>query len=133
VKFLLDTNICIAIIKRKPPQVLARLFASPPEDVTISAITVAELRFGADKSQLSERNHKAIDNFCVPIGIIDFDYACAAVYGAIRANLATKGTPIGPLDMLIAAQAVGNGLILVTNNEREFRRIKNLKIENWLS
>lgn len=129
---LLDSNICIALINRKSGAVGERLRRLNPDEIKVSAITVAELRYGADKSQAPARNHRALDGFLAPFGIIDFDERCALAYGKIRSNLARAGTPIGPLDTLIAAQAMAYGLILVTNNLKEFQRIADLTLEDWL-
>lgn len=131
--YLLDTNICIALIKQKPERILQRVMRSGPGDLVVSAISVAELRFGAAKSQYAERSHAALDEFLGSMVVLEFGQAAAIEYGAVRLALERLGTPIGPLDMLLAAQAVTHGLTFVTNNEREFRRVKQLKaIENWL-
>ncbi|HEY9869162.1 MAG TPA: type II toxin-antitoxin system VapC family toxin [Candidatus Obscuribacterales bacterium] len=130
--YLLDTNVCIAIIKRKPSGVLERLQRCGPGDVLISAISVAELRYGATKSQEATKAHSTLDKFLAPFEILDFDYLSAATYGAVRAALEGGGTPIGPLDTLIASQAVQNDLVLVTSNAREFSRVQGLKLENWI-
>ena len=132
-KYLLDTNICIAIINSKSKNALAKLQECEVGEVAISSITVAELRYGADKSSSKARNHTALDGFLSPFEILDFDQLSAAEYGVIRAQLETKGKPIGPLGTLIAAQAVAHKLTLVTNNEREFKRVSKIaSIENWL-
>lgn len=130
-KYLLDTNICIYIINGKHQLPLTRLAQCKPGDVGISSITVAELRYGAAKSQAAERNNQALDQFLIPLEVVSFDEQSASFYGAVRANLERSGKPIGPLDTLIAAQALALELTLVTNNTSEFKRIKNLKIENW--
>lgn len=130
--YFLDTNICIVLIKNRSESVRKCLRQYNPDDIKISAVTVAELRYGADKSQAPERNHAALTNFLAPFEIIDFDQRCAIVYGQIRSTLAKAGTPIGPLDTLIAAQTVAHGLILVTNNANEFGRVPHLTMEDWL-
>ncbi len=130
-KFLLDTDICIYLIKKNPPSVLERLQACHAGDVGVSAITVAELRYGADKSQHPKRNHDGLDLFFAPLEITAFDDRAATEYGAIRAQLESTGQPIGPLDLLIAAHAKSLGVTLVTNNSAEFRRVRGLKVENW--
>jgi tRNA(fMet)-specific endonuclease VapC len=130
-KFLLDTNICIYLIKRRPPQVVDRFAALSFGDVGVSSITVAELQYGVQKSQYPERNRQALEQFLVPLVIAEFDYSAAAAYGAIRAALERQGTPIGSLDMLIAAQALCLDVTLVTNNVREFSRVPDLKLVNW--
>lgn len=128
---LLDMNICIYIIKRKPPVVLQRLARFALGEITISSITVAELHFGAQKSQYPERNRRALEQFLLPLNVVAFDYAAAAIYGQIRATLERQGTPIGALDLLIAAHALSLGNTLVTNNERELARVPGLTVESW--
>lgn len=132
-RYLLDTNICIALIKRTSTRAMEKIQRLRPGDICVSSITVAELSFGAEKSQFPERNRSAIRKFMTPLVIVDFDSKSAAHYGVLRALLEGAGTPIGPLDTLIAAQALAYELIVVTNNEREFSRVKGLrKMENWL-
>jgi len=99
----------------------------------VSTITIAELEYGVYRSQKTDQNRIALLEFLVPLAILDFDHGAAAVYGGIRASLESRGTPIGPMDLLIAAQAMSQGLILVTNNEREFSRLEGLGIENWIT
>ena len=130
-EYLLDTNICIYIIKKKPEIVLKKFKEFPLGSIGISTITLAELQFGIRKSSNPKKNLSALNQFIIPLEIIDFDYSATVEYGLIRAELAKKGTPIGPLDTLIAAHAKSAGLVLVTNNEKEFARIPNLEIENW--
>lgn len=129
--YLLDTNICIYVIKRKPPEVFHRFRTCQVGDIGISTITVAELIHGTQKSQYPEKNQAALDQFLLPLEIVDFDITAAQVYGFIRAQLEKQGTPIGPLDFLIAAQALSLGVSLITNNEREFLRVPELTVENW--
>lgn len=129
--YLLDTHICVYLIKRKPPQVLARFRSLIPGEVGLSSITLAELRYGVAKSQYSEKNRQALENFLLPLEIYRFDSAAAMNYGNVRAELERAGTLIGPLDMLIAAHALSLGSVLVTNNLREFQRVEKLKTENW--
>jgi tRNA(fMet)-specific endonuclease VapC len=130
--YLLDTDICIAIINRRSPQAITRLQECQPGSVALSTITVAELRFGADKSLAAAKNHRALDQFFLALEIKQFDELSAIAYGAIRSEIEKKGTPIGPLDTLIAAQALAHELILVTNNQNEFTRVKNLNVETWI-
>jgi len=130
--YLLDTDVCIAIINRRSSQAISRLQICKPGTVALSTISVAELRFGADKSQAAAKNHQALDQFLLALEIKQFDELSAIAYGVIRSDLERKGTPIGPLDTLIAAQAVAHELILVTNNRSEFSRVKNLSIETWI-
>lgn len=129
--YLLDTNICIYIIKKKPPNVLRKFKTLKLGDIGISSITVAELRYGVEKSKYGARNRRAVDQFLTPLAIADFDAEAAQLYGNIRAALEAKGTPIGPLDTLIAAHALSLGVTLVTNNIKEFSRVPGLKLENW--
>ena len=131
-KLMLDTNICIYIIKNRPKSVLDRLVAFPTEDVGISAITVAELRDGASKRTRLERNHEALDEFLYPFDIALFDEPATKSYGTIRSALEKKGRPIGPMDLLIAAHALSLDVRLVTNNAKEFERVDGLEIDNWI-
>jgi tRNA(fMet)-specific endonuclease VapC len=131
-RYLLDTNICIQIIRRKPSELLSRLTALPVGDVGLSTITVAELHVGVQKSRDPARNAEALTMFLLPLEIAVFDYAAAEAYGRIRAALESAGTPIGPLDTLIAGHAASLDVILVTDNVAEFSRVPGLRIENWL-
>ena len=131
-KFLLDTNICIYIIKKKPPQVLKRFKAFKINDLGISSITLAELEFGVHFSTYPEKNQEALNEFLSPLEILPFDDRAAISYGEIRAYLQRKGLNIGAMDMLIAAQAKSLSIPLVTNNLKEFKRISGLIAENWV-
>jgi len=131
-KYLLDTNICIYLIKQRPSAVLDRFRALSAGEVGVSSITVAELQYGIEKSTFQEKNRAALTKFFLPLETVVFDSAAANAYGQIRAKLERAGTPIGAMDLLIAAQAVSLGVFLVTNNVREFERIEGLKIENWV-
>jgi tRNA(fMet)-specific endonuclease VapC len=128
---MLDTNICIYIIKKKPDQVIERLRHTRVPDVGVSSITLSELEYGAAKSARPEQNKVAIVEFLAPLEILPYDDMAAQEYGKVRVYLEKQGTPIGSMDMLIAAHALSLNCILVTNNESEFRRIPALKIENW--
>ncbi len=130
-KYLLDTNICIYLIKQKPPKVLKHFKSHAVGDIGISSITLAELRYGVSKSQHIERNRQALDEFILPLEIEDFDEKAAAEYGTIRADLEKAGKPIGSMDMLIAAHALAFGATLVTNNTKEFKQIRSLKVVDW--
>ncbi len=130
-KYLLDTNICIFLIKRRPASVLQRFQEHPPADVAISSVTLAELRYGADKSSRAQQNHAALDAFLVPLSVADFDTRAADRYGKVRADLERRGTPIGPLDTMIAAHCLSLRLTLVTNNTSEFSRVPGLQIDDW--
>ncbi len=130
--YLLDTNICIYIIKKKPQSVLDRLAAILPDEIGISMITIAELEYGVRKSTYPEKNRFALNKFLIPFSLFDFDHAAAMEYGIVRSDLEMKGTPIGPLDTLIAAHAKSLNYILVTNNVKEFQRVDGLQVENWV-
>ena len=130
-KYLLDTNICIFIIKQKSNKVLHRLASCQPGEIAVSSITAAELYYGVEKSNAQEKNKLALNSFLIPLEIIDFNDQAALVYGTMRAALEKKGVPIGLLDNLIAAQAIANSLTLITNNSKEFRRVPGLSIEDW--
>jgi tRNA(fMet)-specific endonuclease VapC len=131
VKYLLDTNICIFLIKRRPPKVLRRFQLHSTDEIAVSSVTLAELRYGADKSTRSIQAHQALDEFLTPLAVVDFDGLAAGHYGKIRAALERQGTPIGSLDMLIAAHALSLGVTLVTNNVSEYSRVSGLAIEDW--
>lgn len=130
-KYLLDTNICIYLINERPKKVLAHFKRHSLGDIGISSITASELAFGVAKSA-SSKNSAALEAFLLPLNVVDYDAGAAMIYGDIRATLEKQGKTIGPLDMLIAASALSRQLILVTNNEKEFRRVSKLKVENWL-
>ncbi len=130
-KYLLDTNICIYLINERPKKVLAHFKRHSLGDIGISSITASELAFGVAKSG-SSKNSAALEAFLLPLNVVDYDAGAAMIYGDIRATLEKQGKTIGPLDMLIAASALSRQLILVTNNEKEFRRVSKLKVENWL-
>ena len=130
--YILDTNICIYIIKGKPLSVLEKLRGTHKNKIFISSITVAELEFGVRKSATPKKNETALIEFLEPFKILDFDSRAAVEYGTIRYDLEKRGLPIGSLDLLIAAHAKSLNLILVTNNEGEFRRVANLTVENWV-
>ncbi len=129
--YMLDTNICIDIIRKQNKHLLEKLTSAHSKSITLSTIVLAELEFGASKSSNPNKNTGAIIKFCTLFDILPFDNDAAAVYGYVRAHLESKGTPIGPLDTLIVAHALSQGATLVTNNMREFKRIKGLKLENW--
>lgn len=131
IKYMLDTNICIFAIKHKPESLVNRIEQCIPGELCISSITFAELLHGVEKSQAVERNRLALLLFLSKIAILDFDSEAADEYGKLRADLERKGTPIGPMDMLIAGHAKSEQLIVVTNNTREFKRISGLEIQDW--
>jgi tRNA(fMet)-specific endonuclease VapC len=129
--YLLDTNICIYMIRKAPSAVLMHIQSKQPGDIAISTITLAELEYGIARSKYPDRNRVALMEFVLPFAICDFDQKASAEYGPIRSLLEAKGRPIGPMDLLLAAQAKSRGLIFVTNNEREFKRVEGLRVENW--
>jgi tRNA(fMet)-specific endonuclease VapC len=131
VNYLLDTNICIYIINRRPPQVLAHFEGLRYGQVAVSSITGAELAFGVAKSG-SHRNREALEKFLAPLEVLPFDAAAMRAYGPLRAELQRLGRPIGSLDTLIAAHALSLGATLVTNNVGEFSRVPSLVCENWV-
>jgi tRNA(fMet)-specific endonuclease VapC len=130
---LLDTNVCIAVMNRRPASVLQRLSVADPHRSLsrVSAISVFELRFGVAKSARTEANAEALEVFLRSIGVLFFDEEDAKIAGNIRADLERNGRPIGPYDYLIAAQAIRHNLTLITANEKEFSRVPALRWENW--
>ena len=130
-EYLLDTDVCITIIRSKNDSLIRKVVAQELEQLSVSSITVAELEYGVAKSSNPEKNACALMQFLEPFRIRHFDEKAAFCYGKIRASLEKQGEQIGPLDTLIASQAVAEKLVMVTNNYREFRRIKELSIESW--
>ncbi|MBI5217263.1 MAG: type II toxin-antitoxin system VapC family toxin [Ignavibacteriae bacterium] len=131
-KYILDTNTCIYIIKKKPKEVLERLSRVNVHDIGISSITLSELEYGVEKSSNPQRNRITLFEFISGFEIFRYDESAAREYGIVRAALEKRGTPIGSMDMLIAAHAKALQVILVTNNVREFSRVHGLMIENWV-
>jgi tRNA(fMet)-specific endonuclease VapC len=131
-KYMLDTNICIYLIKHKPTAVLKRFRKTNISEISISSISLSELFYGVSKSSKPEQNFMALTQFVAPLEILPFGSEAAQYYGDLRARLEKQGTPIGSLDMLIAAHALSITSTLITNNEKEFNRVLGLKIENWL-
>jgi tRNA(fMet)-specific endonuclease VapC len=129
---MLDTNTCIALIKRKPAHALQKFSEYQVGDIGISAVTLAELRYGVSKSQHQDKNQAALDEFVLPLEIAAFDEQTTVAYGELRAALEKQGTPIGPLDTMIAAHALSLGVALVTNNTREFNRVPRLTVVDWI-
>lgn len=130
-RYLLDTNACVDYLTRRYPRVVVRIQGSSPEDLCLSAVVVAELRYGADHSARRRTNHARIDVLVGEIETLDFDLGAAAAYGRVRAHLEASGTPIGSNDMLIAAHGLSRELTVVTDNVAEFGRVRGLRIENW--
>ncbi|QEM82588.1 type II toxin-antitoxin system tRNA(fMet)-specific endonuclease VapC [Halomonas binhaiensis] len=130
IKYMLDTNICIYTIKNKPPQV-REVFKRHHEQLCMSSVTLMELIYGAEKSANPERNLHVIEGFAARLEVLPFNNDAAAHTGQLRAELAKAGTPIGPYDQMIAGHARSMGLVVVTNNVREFQRVPGLRIEDW--
>jgi tRNA(fMet)-specific endonuclease VapC len=129
---LLDTNICIYIINAKPPAVLERFRQYRMGDIGLCSVVAAELAFGVAKSD-SARNRQALEMFLAPLIILPFDTAAAWVYGDLRADLERRGTPIGSLDTMIAAHALSQQALLISNNTREFSKVPDLQLDNWVA
>jgi tRNA(fMet)-specific endonuclease VapC len=130
-KFMLDTDLCIDLMRGKANAAMVWLRGLGADEARISSITLAELWFGASKSKRQAHHHALIAAFCAPLIIAAFDARAAEIYGSVRAALETAGTPIGPLDTLIASHALAEGAAIVTANVREFKRVSGLAIENW--
>jgi tRNA(fMet)-specific endonuclease VapC len=130
-KYLLDTNACVDYLSGRYPAVVSRIQRSLPSDLGLSAVVVAELRYGADRSARPKANHSRIDVLVAEVPFLDFDLDAASAYGRLRSRLEAAGTPIGPNDMLIAAQALSRGLTVVSDNVGELQRVKGLRLENW--
>lgn len=131
-RYLLDTNICIYLIKKRPKEVIERFMAVSPGDIGISTVTLFELQYGVEKSKYRKQSEEALTKFILPLTIIDLDRASAEEAAKIRARLEVQGTPIGAYDLLIAGIVKAKDLVLVTNNTAEFERIPGLRIENWV-
>ena len=132
-KYMLDTNICIYLIKQKPATIIERFRQTDVSEISISSITLSELFFGVSENSKPEQNFMALTQFVAPLEILPFGGEAAQYYGDLRAHLKKRGTPIGSLDMLIAAHALSLSNTLITNNEKEFHRVPKLKIENWVN
>jgi len=130
-KYLLDTNVCVDYLTGRYPAVVSKIHRSAPAELGLSSVVVAELRYGADRSDRVKANHARIDLLVGEIPSLDFDLEAASADGRLRARLEARGTPIGPNDMLIAAQGLSRALIVVTDNVGEFRRVGGLKVESW--
>lgn len=131
-RYLLDTNICIYIKNHRPPEVLARFSKLPPGKVAMSAITYGELCFGAEKSAKPKETRQILEHLIALIPVLPLDERASQHYGKIRQQLQASGKSIGNNDLWIAAHALASKLILVTNNESEFKRVPGLKVENWV-
>jgi tRNA(fMet)-specific endonuclease VapC len=130
-QYMLDTNICIYVIKNYPPKLRER-FERFSENLCISSITLAELHYGVEKSARRLENLQEVDQFTARLEVLAFSARAAAYFGQIRAEVERVGKPAGPFDMLIGAHARAEGLIVVTNNEREFSRLPGVRVENWV-
>ncbi len=130
-RYLIDTNICIYIMNQHPAEVIKKFRQINVGDIGVSSITVSELQYGVSKSRHKEMNQQRLNEFLFPMRILAFDENAARCYGDIRCQLEKQGQIIGPLDLLIAAHAISEQLIIVTNNDKEFKRIQNLAVENW--
>jgi tRNA(fMet)-specific endonuclease VapC len=128
---LLDTNVCIDLLRKRSPKITARVASTPIGDLGISSITAAELLHGASGSARAAENVKAADALMSVVSVLPFDVAAARFYGALRARLEMRGETIGPLDLLIAGHALALGATLITNNVREFARVPGLVVEDW--
>jgi len=131
-KYMLDTNICIGLIRQKSERLIQRLTECVPGDVCVSSISVAELAYGVKKSARVEQNMSALEQFLLPLEISNFDQRAAVAYGVLRAALERQGNAIGSIDMLIGAHALSLDVTLVTNNTNEFQRIQGLNLEDWI-
>lgn len=131
--YLLDTNICVYIMKNTFPSLTERLLTMQPDDVAVSSITVYELEYGAVKSNWGERTRENLQLFLSPFTILPFDSKDAIAAGQIRAHLASQGKLIGPYDIQIAAQGIARNLTVVTHNVNEFSRVPSLKIDDWVT
>jgi len=129
--YLFDTNICIFLINRKPETVFRKLRSVPLGEIGISSVSVSELLYGVAKSAAVEKNQAALEKFLLPLDILPYDALAAEHYGPLRAYLESRGTPIGPMDLMIAAHALSQNLMLVTNNLKEFKRVPGLRVEDW--
>ncbi len=132
-RYLLDTNICIYLIKKHSPEILGRFQKHAPQDVAISSITLFELQYGIEKSQFRQRSEEALEKFLQPLNLIELDRSAAIEAAVICAQLEKKGISIGSYDLLIAGLARSRDMTLVTNNTKEFKRIINLQLEDWIN
>lgn len=130
--YMLDTDICVYVIKKRPANLLEKFNATPPNDLCISTITYAELQYGVERSSSKKMNQRILVDFVSHLEVQPWNVEAARQYGKIRTSLEKKGKPIGNMDLLIAAHALSQQCILVSNNLREFSRIRGLKCENWV-
>jgi len=130
--YLLDTNTCIYFLNRSSEKIISQFKKFSPSEINLPSITVAELFYGAEKSKAKKKNRAIVENFISTFEIVPFDEKSCEIYARIRASLEKSGVQIGPMDLLIASISLANNSILVSNNIKEFRRIKGLKLENWV-
>ena len=130
--YMLDTNICIYVIKKRPPKLLEKFNTIEKNSLCVSVVTYAELWYGVERSAKKKRNRRVLEEFMALLDVLPWAPDAAREYGNIPSDLESKGTPIGNMDLLIAAHALATDCVLVSNNLREFRRIKKLKCENWV-
>ena len=130
--YILDTNTCIYFLNRSSEKIITKMKGLSPSNIKLSTITVAELFFGAEKSRAQKKNWATVQSFIGHFELIPFDEKCCLHYAKIRAPLEKSGSPIAPMDLLIASTTLAHSLILVTNNVKEFKRIKGLSLENWI-
>jgi len=130
--YLLDTNTCIYFLNRSSEKIISQFKRFSPSEINLPSITMAELYYGAEKSKAKKKNRAIVENFVSTFEIVPFDEKSCEIYAKIRASLEKSGVPIGPMDLLIASISLSNNSILVTNNTKEFKRIKGLKLENWV-
>ncbi|HEV2843985.1 MAG TPA: type II toxin-antitoxin system VapC family toxin [Thermoanaerobaculia bacterium] len=130
-RYLLDTNVWVDYLRQRSARVISRVRSSDPDDLALSSVVLAELRYGAERSQRSDRNHAQLDILVRDVPLLDFDASAAGAFGRLRTALEVQGAVIGPYDMMIAAQALSQKLVLVTDNQDEFCRVPSLRLENW--
>ena len=130
--YLLDTNTCIYFLNRYSEKIISQFKRFSPSEINLPSITVAELFYGAEKSKAKKKNWAIVENFISTFEIVPFNEKSCEIYARIRASLEKFGVPIGPMDLLIASISLANNSILVSNNIKEFRQIKGLKLENWV-
>jgi len=132
IKYLIDTNICIYIMNKRPIGIIHKFKQFDVGDIGVSTITVSELEYGVAKSKNRRLNEQRVEEFLSPLEILPYDEIAASIYGDIRLQLEKCGESIGPLDLLIAAHSLSRNLVLISNNEKEFKRVKKMKVENWI-
>ncbi|GAB4545650.1 MAG: type II toxin-antitoxin system VapC family toxin [Anaerolineales bacterium] len=131
-RYMLDTNICVALIRKKSKKLTQKIVSQPSGIIGLSVVTVAELMYGTQKSVQPKENRIALEQFLLPFEVAEFGLPASREYGILRAYLEKSGNIIGSMDMLIGAHALSLDVVLVTNNTKEFKRIPHLKIEDWM-